>query len=523
MSWALSSLVNRKAADGHSDFYIPMLVHANRILKRLVPPGQAEAWAQEFRSIKPEKVYRADLVAMNWNIVSSSGELLRRKDGLVAPDQLASQLSYLEKCLAGHMKTFTSLGLAEDPGAPMAYDAFSRLWLEDALADDAYSGAQAEKIREFLHAGGLSTLLLLSPTGEWAVGGRSGMHNWTDAENTVICEINAAYWNKQGREDVAGAFKRAAHLAFQSVARWQRPDGDIWIIKNRAEPPARLAFETYSNHSQYNLLPMAMLAMAYFRSDETIAERPSVSEVGGYVFDARQTFHKIAAAAAGYYVLIDTAADPHYNATGLQRVHKAGVLFPTLSDSTTAKRVFEPIQAPKASITPGIQWKTPGPDSKWIGLCDFEGGTGELKVLTADLKVDSTASRQTGFTVVYKLSGPGQEGRSVTERFTLAADGVRCESTVSGGSTPAEWRVHFPVLVSDGAEDLSVSLTANSITTTERGSATSIEMPAADLTDPFSLTGPRVVSHNGYVQEATAGLRTGSATWHISLSQTAAE
>jgi hypothetical protein len=519
MSCALSALVNHSAADNHADFYIPMLVHANRLLKDLVPASQAAEWAQQFQSIIPEKLYRADLRGMNWNIVSCSGELLRRRDGLVAADQLDPQINYLDRCLAGHMDTFTTLGLVQDPGAPLAYDAFSRLWLEDVFADDAYTGYQADRIRAFLRVGGLSSLLLLSPTGEWANGGRSGMHNWTDAENVVICEINANYWKQQRRNDIAGAFKRAAHLAFESVARWQRPGGDLWIIKNRAEPQSRLAFETYSNHSQYNLLPMAMLAIAYTRADDTIAERPSVSETGGYVFDARQTFHKIAAAAAGYYVLLDTAADAHYNATGLQRVHKAGVLFPTLSDSSAASRVFGPADSPRLALTPAIQWKSAAADSPWIGLSDFQQGAENLKILSADLQVDEASGEKTSFSVIYKLAGAGQDGRFVTERYTLTADGVNCQSAVTGGSPVAAWRVHFPILVSDGAADLPVTVTPDQITTRDHDSMTSLRLTSADLASGFSLVGPRIVSHAGYVQEAVAGIRSGSTAWQISLSE----
>src|SRR5262249_25167637 len=155
---------------------------------------------------------------MNWNIVSDSGEFLRRKDNLVPPDRADAQLAYLERCLQGHTVHFTPLGLYEDPGAPLAYDAFSRLWLEDMLADGAYDGKLAPRIPDFLKTGGLSPLLLLSPSGEWANGGRSAFHNWNEAEIAAICEMNAIKWKSQNPA-VAGAFKRAAHLAFQSVAR----------------------------------------------------------------------------------------------------------------------------------------------------------------------------------------------------------------------------------------------------------------------------------------------------------------
>src|SRR5688500_20360213 len=55
-------------------------------------------------------------------------------------------------------------------------------------------------------------------------------------------------------------------------------------------PARRHGYEGYSFHSQYNLLAMAMLAIAYQRADETIEigrascrERVEISEVAGAV------------------------------------------------------------------------------------------------------------------------------------------------------------------------------------------------------------------------------------------------
>ena len=166
-----------------------------------------------------------------------------------------------------------------DPNMPLAYDAFPRLWMEDMMADGAYDGAHAQQIRDFLMLGGLSSMLILSPTGEWACGGRSAHHQWNEAENIVIFEINCGKWHQLGRDDIAGAMKRPAHLAYESMKRWQRPSGELWIVKNRAEPETRLGYEGYSSHSQYNLLPMAMLCIAYERADDSIkdARRPARS------------------------------------------------------------------------------------------------------------------------------------------------------------------------------------------------------------------------------------------------------
>jgi len=87
MSHALGALVEGRAADGHPDFYAPLLVHAFRVLEGKVPEARAQAWGRQFERIEPESIYRMDLRRMNWNVVSSSGELLRRHDGLVAPDR----------------------------------------------------------------------------------------------------------------------------------------------------------------------------------------------------------------------------------------------------------------------------------------------------------------------------------------------------------------------------------------------------------------------------------------------------
>ncbi len=510
MSFALKSLVDKTPADKHADFYIPMLVHAHRILKEIAPKGKVSEWETLFKQIDPETMYRADLKGMNWNVVSSGGELLRRHDGLVADDMKDAQINYLEKCLTGHMDRLHPLGLFEDPGVPMAYDAFTRLWLEDMNADNAYQGKLAAPIQDFLQQGGLSTLLLLSPSGEWIMGGRSALHNWTDLQITAICEINATWWKKQGREDVAGAFKRAAHLAFESAARWQRPSGELNIIKNRAEPEKRLAYEGYSNHSQYNLLPMAMLAIAYARADESIAEKPSPSEVGGYVFDARDKFHKIVAAAGGYYVAIDSAADAHYNATGLQRVHRAGVKFPSLSDSAPPDRSYGPKETPKLGIALGLQWKSA---DQWIGLADFTEGNDERKIKSTEIKTDTVTPEETSFTVTYQLAGNGGDDRSVIEQYVLNSDGITFKT--SSNNLPGEYRLQIPVLVNDGATDIKRDITTKSIFIDNHGSTTIVEFPGS--TGRITLQPPKVINHNGFVQRAVLPVTGPEATVRIRL------
>jgi hypothetical protein len=511
LTHSLTALVARQTADRHSDFYIPLIMQAYAALKGVAPAAAREGWERQLAAVDPRTMYRADLRTMNWNIVCFSGEAMRRQAGMVAPDKRDDQGRYLEESVAGHLGRLTPAGMYEDPNAPLAYDAFSRLWLEQVIgaADKpgAYDGAQAGRLREFLTAGGLSSLLLLSPSGEWASGGRSAFHQWNEAELAVICEIEATRWKAAGRPDVAGAFKRAARLALSSMKRWQRPTGELWIVKNRAEPAERLGFESYSAHSQYNLLPMAMLAAAYAHADESIAERPTPAEAGAYVFDLRPTFHKVAAAAGGYYVLIDTAADPHYNATGLQRVQRAGVPFSPLSDSAAGDRAYGPRDAAKLALSPGIEWQ--GADGAWRSLALFGQKEGALRwVREAALTAGERTADRVSFTIDYALEGDGAEGRHVIEAYTLSKDGVDVTSRVTGPATAV--RVRMPALVSDGRDATTVRPAAGGATVTHAGAVLTWTLNGGLKAAAVRFGAGQTVTHQGTVRPLVADVPAGA-------------
>lgn len=525
-TFSLDALVNKTTADNHADFYIPALIHAHRILKTRVPEETLAGWDAKLRQLVPEKTYRHVKGAGNWNIVNVSGELMRVKDGLIDPALREAHAAYVERCLADQESEYTRFGMYRDPNGPLAYDAFPRLWYEDMLADRAYDGLHAPRLREFLKLGGLSSLLLISPSGEWASGGRSAHHQWNEAENAVICEINAAWWNKHGRPGVAGSFKRAARMCLASMKRWQRPSGEMWIVKNFADPARRFGYEGYSFHSQYNLLPMAMLAIAYERADESIEERPIPSESATYVFDVRETFRKVVAASGGTYVLIDTAADPHYDATGLQRVHRAGVALSPLSDSVAARRGYGPAdETAAAGLTPGIQWRET-PAGPWRSLADFVSatdGAGKQKptdvAKAADLQVGGPGPAQTEyttFTLRYDLAGSG--ARPVEETYTLSSLGVDGTAKVLGSTPPAATRVALPVLVFDGVRATKVTVDGPKVRCQRVGGTMTWEVTSpAGVT--LSLAEPKLVNHNGYAQAAVADLPAGTreVRWKLTL------
>lgn len=518
MSFAVAALANGTAANEHADFYIPMLMHARALLADRVPPEVSEEWDRQLRSIVPEKTYKDHQVLGNWNIVNVCGEALRRQAGLVVDDQLPAQLAYLHRSMDKQAEHFTAWGMHTDGGYPLAYDVFPRMWLEDLLASGACPPKREAWLDQTLTLGGLSTLLLLSPSGEWPCGGRSAQHQWNEAAVALVCEVNATRWQKRGRPDVAGSFKRAAHLALASVERWQRPEGDLWIVKNRADPAVRHGFEgAYSFNSQYNLLTAAMLAMAYRHADDSIAERPTPAEAGSYVVDLREPFHKIIAAAGGTYVLIDTGADPRYDATGLQRVHAAGVAISPLSGSVSAAPYYGPEEQPgHAALAPGLAWRE-GPDAPWVALADFVNAavTHPRRVAEAELAVLERVPGQIAFSIRYSLEGPG--AKPVEEAYRVSAQGVEV-TTLLMEPAGVGLRVVLPALVSDGRRDSKILLEGGTMSV-RSGDA----LLRWEVAKPKEVTlvrsGPQIATRNGYVQAVVADLPPGvhEVTWRLRL------
>jgi hypothetical protein len=550
MTFALTALARKTTADNHADFYIPMLVHARRLLAEKAKKEQVAQWDELFQSLVPEKTYRDPEGRANWNIVNLSGEMMRRKDKLVATTQASPQMEYIERCLTTQRARFTKYGMYEDPNSPIAYDAFPRCWLEDATADGAYDGKYKDELNDWLALGSLSSLLLISPSGEWTSSGRSAHHQWNEAENALILEIEAVKWKTRGRDDIAGACKRAAHLCLTSMQRWVRPSGEMWVVKNRFDPERRFGYEGYSFHSQYNLLPMGMLTIAYLRADDSIKERPAPSEAGSYVFDLRDVFQNAVAACGGTFVVVNTGADPAYNATGLQRIHRKGVALSPLTDSVGGKSHYGggsrgEHDLPPIVMSPGIEWRereganvatrttgganaaensgdetTPAPatrsaaDQGWHSLADFVRGEqdgaakpyGPSIVIAADLHVVEQSPQRIAFTLRYALDGPG--ARLLEEDYTITADAVEQTARLPvprGTTAPTATRVAVPVLVNDGQRDFATLISGDRFTTRRPGGALTVQV-VAPAGVQLKQSGESTASHNGVVQSVTAEL-----------------
>jgi hypothetical protein len=438
MSFACASLADGKAADGHADFYTVLLMHADRLLAPLVPESTSTAWRRDLARIVPEKTYRrqpTDATTNNWNLVAVAGEWMRTKAGL------GDSLSWIEASLERQVELFTPWGMYRDPNDPMAYDHFARLWALDLL-DEGYRGRHAAALEELVERGAWMSMFMQSPWGELPCGGRSAHHQWNEAQQAVTFESWAARFARRGDRAAAGACRRAAQLSLQSIGRWVRPTGELWIVKNRMDPAARHGYESYSFHSQYNLLAAAMLAIAWTRADDGIAAAPSPATVGGFAFAVQPAFHKIFANVAELYLEIETGADLHHNPTGLLRVHRVGVPHETFSDGVTPAASYRLPARPTRSMALGPEWRDRS--GAWHALADH----GQSDLDPVELALVSASTKRVEMRITYRGRLRGG-ATAVGEHVVLTPERVEVEHRVEGEVQAV--RQCWPMLATDGA------------------------------------------------------------------------
>jgi hypothetical protein len=479
---ALTELATDKAADNHGDFFTFPAMLAYEHLRERVAPERRKHWEELLREIIPERSYRDVLTRThkevhNWNIVALSGEFLRHQDGFTGMD-------YVERYLGIQLTNFTSTGQYRDPNVPMAYDHFPRHFLA-AILERGYVGANQPVLSELLERAAWTSLLIQSPCGELPTGGRSSEHQWNEAMQCVSYEIWARRKQRAGDATAAKAFKRAAHLALQSIQRWVRPSSELWIVKNRFDPAVRHGFAGYSSHSQYNLLAASMLASAWLFADDEITEGACPADVGGFVFQLPE-FHKIFANAGGLYLELDTGADPHYNSTGLIRVHKTGMETLVGPSDTSA--------AGETPLAVGIAWHE---GSEWKSLASM--ATNQVK--SANLSVSETSPTQVRFTVRYNLERP--EAQAVVENYVMTPGQVRVTANIEGKAS--QLRVSFPALALDGRQASQIRVEGSKAIVGLNGSEEvfQIESPAG-LT--LHRSGELISTRNGYVEALEAEL-----------------
>lgn len=288
--------------DQHGNFFIAALTEALRLYQGQVPEAQWNTWRERMR--KP----RRDVIAEgtnNWETYTMKGEWMRVLDGL-APRTGA---------IAAIEDAWTTRQRARIAPAPwfLYHDRSSRpdtLSVEAvgrgnllALALLGYDGPSGPEIRRLVEAGTRTTLLLQDPSGQVPTNGRTDDHVWVDIGYQLAFEAMAERAHGRGDASLAGQYRHAAMLAFQSAQRWRRDDGtwagSFFVTKNRFDPALRVGYQDASQYSNYNGSLMFHLSEAWAARATGIAERPAPAEIGGYAVELDPEFSSVFANAGG--------------------------------------------------------------------------------------------------------------------------------------------------------------------------------------------------------------------------------
>ncbi|MFA6715334.1 MAG: hypothetical protein WCS27_08145 [Victivallaceae bacterium] len=434
---ALEDLFLRKTEWG--EFIVKEACMAYAALKDEVSPELARHWKHLLADYDPETAYGRTYTncpesnLQNYCTFAVAGEALKQKL------ELADNSKFIARYIRQQSTFFDKNGMYNDPHSPMTYDMVSRMNLSLALWA-GYRGKGFEALDETLKLGGMAQLLYQSPTGECPFGGRSNQQNFNEATFALICEFEAARWAGKGDLLMAGAFKRAASLAVNSIEKYLC-ETPIYFTKNLFPSETQHGRQKgYGFYGAYSLLIASQLGFASLLADRNIKESKCPAECGGYIFTTEDSFHKVFAACGGYHIEIDSNANLTYDASGLGRVHKAG--FPAelaLSAPITATPGFlTAIPPAPANIAIGPGWNR-------IWLADLNGDR-----LHATCKVLEENENRIRFKIDYDCDS----GR-VSELYDVSREGVEIEA-IQVQNQALEFRI--PLLKTNGRDSSEIKL-----------------------------------------------------------------
>lgn len=319
MDFCCESIPKVKAAN---DFSVREIIFCLMALeeRNTVPEEKLNEWKQKLATIDPESCYSkfakqpTDKVN-NWACFTAVSEYMRHYIGL------CDSLEFIDIQIASQLQPFDENGMYRDPNNPMVYDLVPRD-LFSMLLHFGYRGKYYEEIDRYLKKAGLLTLQMQSVSGEIPFGGRSAQFLYTEALLAIVSEYEARRYAAESDFETASKFKKAVEKAIDNIEMWleRKPIGHV---KNYFPLESRYGCEKYAYFDKYMITVASYLYCAYLLCDDSIPESQDF-KTEPYVFSTSEHFHKSFLYSNGYFLEFDTAADRHYDASGLGRVHKDG-------------------------------------------------------------------------------------------------------------------------------------------------------------------------------------------------------
>jgi len=280
-------------------------------------------WKRMLSEINPLKCYDVRAVSpsdrvKNWALFSCLSEFFRQKMGLCNSEE------FIDTQIASQLRWIDENGMYMDGEGikhhHMNYDIVPR-GLFSLLLSEGYRGKHFEQVDGLLKKSALLTLKMQSPNGEIAFGGRSNQFLFTELWMIVIFEYEAKRYAREGNLALAKKFKAASARALSSTEYWLGLE-PIHHIRNRFPLETSHGCEGYAYFDKYMITVASNLHAAYMVCDDNI-DGGLDWDTEPSVFATSRHFHKVFAKAGGYGIEFDLDADPHYDASGLGRVHRA--------------------------------------------------------------------------------------------------------------------------------------------------------------------------------------------------------
>jgi hypothetical protein len=389
----------------------------------------------------------------NFVVFALAGEFFKGLNGFDGYTELIDDLMETQR------KHFTLYGLYRDPNDPITYDLVVRQQL-DLIRSYGYSGRNMDWLKEVSRRGALTALLYQSSTGQAPFGGRSNQFHFVEAHFACMCESQARFYKEAGDMVMAEVFKRAGRRAVALTLPWIMDMEPFHHMKQGFHPSLEHGVDSGGFYSIYGILMASLCGTAYHLADESIGERITPAEHGGYVFELWPAHHKVFATCGGYHAEIDTRADLQKDSTGLGRIHRRGVWPETALSASIASGASYTfgVERPLKNLALGPAWRDA--DGKEHRLADFGS---EIEDVTLSI------SKETQEAVFFAVRYSGKMGgcREIVESYRITSGGI--DYSVRLDPQPPEQSILVPVILSDGEKEAAISEADTGLEVTYRG------------------------------------------------------
>ena len=411
----------------------------------VIPSERIQKWKDALAGCDPYICY--DRIARtltdpvrNWALFSGVSEYYRQEMGL------CSSQEFIELQFGQQLQWFDENGMyCDNPHSPshqpIMYDLAPRFLYALAL-HLGYRGRYYEQIDSVLKKAGLVTLAMQSVTGEMAFGGRSNQFYLNEGTLCGVLEFEASRYAKEGNMELAGRFKAAIQRAVKHSEQGLSVK-PIHHVKNLFPTETKYGCEDYAYFDKYMITVASNYYGAYLMCDDTIP-------TGNFdhfpvAWQTSPRFHKIFRRAGGYALEFDTAADAHYDASGLGRVHK--------ENAPSAICMSAPCPAHPIYT---VHTQTPIPLSLACGVRQHDKwifATGEDTAYAVNTL--SHDERTSSAEILCRF----ENGAVIKNRYTVSKKGVSIE--ISGNGEIANL---LPAFAFDGARETRIACSESSLT-----------------------------------------------------------